>query len=778
MSTQKHSQTDTLSTISFFVAGFASLAFQIVSFKLITASGLGDAISVAISLTGSVSLSGLGALLAARVKRQITAGALELLMGLYALALFGTLFALGIDQVIALFAGTTLSQKLFLFLLATGPLAFLSGMLIPLHQYRQGKFAIDPRREDFGNFVSVYLIFHAGGALSLVLVETMAFPLIGWPLVGALLALLSTLNGFYVMAAGKNICAPQMHKQPNTFIQNTHKLLPWLFLLSVLTGFAGIVSYKMFDFMVTPNIQNYSIVTALIFLAFTFTSLLAKKINLSFRGILSASGLGILCFFIPITAVPILATYILDAGLSHWWIYWLAGGLLLLPAYTLIGLSVPSAVRLGIPSHQALFVVALGNALGYWLYIMTAHFNADAIILLSGAALLLIAGSLRAWLVALPLAGALAYAVAPFYFPATHHMVAAHRLTIMDQHYLEKFSQEDATSNNQRWTFEILKDWNTYGWPIEHLEYKRLTNDVVDFKRTFYFANGYRSLDFTHPGLQELGESFIGGLPMLYVSKFDKALVLGGGPGITAGFVSTYFNGTDLVDLSPDAANILDYYKDLNYNARDKVKIYQQDALSFVGNPDKYNENYDYIISTVSGAANSFSAMVYTKEFFAAASKLLSEDGIYSLWMNDINFKEGGANVYAALKEIFPYVRPMTTFRSHLDPESRSPYSRYHTIAASKRPLSLQANEDDAMVRHLGALDYAYYKNVKDKWPNSPYMLSDLGYTPLNQLIKEREIHKKRAPGSPARIDRLKFAYYYKLYYYEMEKRLKKLREH
>ena len=49
--------------LQFFIAGFAGLAYQIVSFKLISSSGIGDAISVAISLTAFVSLSGVGALL-------------------------------------------------------------------------------------------------------------------------------------------------------------------------------------------------------------------------------------------------------------------------------------------------------------------------------------------------------------------------------------------------------------------------------------------------------------------------------------------------------------------------------------------------------------------------------------------------------------------------------------------------------------------------------------------------------------------------------------------
>ena len=746
------------SMTSFFVAGFASLAFQIVSFKLITASGLGDAISVAISLTGSVSLSGLGALLAARVKRQITAGALELLMGLYALALFGTLFALGIDQVIALFAGTTLSQKLFLFLLATGPLAFLSGMLIPLHQYRQGKFAIDPRREDFGNFVSVYLIFHAGGALSLVLVETMAFPLIGWPLVGALLALLSTLNGFYVMAAGKNICAPQMHKQPNTFIQNTHKLLPWLFLLSVLTGFAGIVSYKMFDFMVTPNIQNYSIVTALIFLAFTFTSLLAKKINLSFRGILSASGLGILCFFIPITAVPILATYILDAGLSHWWIYWLAGGLLLLPAYTLIGLSVPSAVRLGIPSHQALFVVALGNALGYWLYIMTAHFNADAIILLSGAALLLIAGSLRAWLVALPLAGALAYAVAPFYFPATHHMVLAHRFTKMAQYHVSQYTQ-NIEQKDQRWTFEILKSWNTYGWPSEHVRYRRFTDGIPDLDTSMFIVNGYRSLYLMSLFRHKMSESFSAGLPILYAAERNNALVLGGGTGVSAGFVGKHFKRTDLVDLSPDTQSMLDYYRNNNFNALDNVALHQQDALSFMTQTKKNNKKYDYIFSTVSGAGYAFSAMLYTQEFFEATSRRMADNGIFALWL-DYRFSEGTKNIQAALKKTFPYVTAKLV-RKPLEPMNpkNDNFLLYHVLIASHHPLQVRDGLNQNLEADLLKLEKNYLSSLEY------YENKALDEALQKEILTSRRLDLPATNAKPAQIDKLGFAYSYMTFY-------------
>lgn len=101
-------------TLQFFIAGFASLAYQIVSFKLISISGLGDAISVAISLTAFVALSGFGALFAGRVRSSMS-GIYEALLGLYGVFLFGAIGTIGIDQIISFSGGIGLLPKLLLF---------------------------------------------------------------------------------------------------------------------------------------------------------------------------------------------------------------------------------------------------------------------------------------------------------------------------------------------------------------------------------------------------------------------------------------------------------------------------------------------------------------------------------------------------------------------------------------------------------------------------------------------------------------------------------------
>jgi hypothetical protein len=157
--------------LQFFIAGFAGLAYQIVSFKLISSSGIGDAISVAISLTAFVSLSGIGALLGGRLSHKLT-GWLEIALGGYASILFGLLLTIGISN-FTIFSGfLPLVAKLIAFLLIISPLAIISGMLIPLHQRRLPESKED---NDFLRFFFVYVLFHIGGGLSLILIDIYGF---------------------------------------------------------------------------------------------------------------------------------------------------------------------------------------------------------------------------------------------------------------------------------------------------------------------------------------------------------------------------------------------------------------------------------------------------------------------------------------------------------------------------------------------------------------------------------------------------------------------------
>jgi FtsH-binding integral membrane protein len=124
-------------------------------------------------------------------------------------------------------------------------------------------------------------------------------------------------------------------------------LLFGLLILSIITGYVGMISYRLFDYLVETNIRNYTIVTAFVFFGLSLSAIIAKKVKLSFRGIMGATGLGILTIFIAPAVVPPLANFFIDIGVNTWFIYAIAGIVLIIPLYALIGVSIPSAIRLG-----------------------------------------------------------------------------------------------------------------------------------------------------------------------------------------------------------------------------------------------------------------------------------------------------------------------------------------------------------------------------------------------------------------------------------------------
>ncbi|KXS55578.1 MAG: Uncharacterized protein AWU57_27 [Marinobacter sp. T13-3] len=697
-----------LRLLQFFVAGFASLAYQVVSFKLIAIAGLGDALSVAISLTGFVSLSGFGALLAGRVPSRL-AGWWEVGLGVYALAIFATLWLAGIEPVVALSGGLAIAGKLALFLALTAPLAFLSGMLIPLHQYRQSRFAPGKPDADFLSFLPVYVFFHIGGALSLLLIELYGFPAFGWPLMGTVIGALSLLNGVSVLRQTPVPVVPRpAHPGPGGTAAVSSLL--WVLLgLSVITGYAGIVSYKAFDYLVGPNIRNYTVVTALIFVGLSLSGPLARRLDLTLRGILGLTGLGIGCLFLPVVAIPALAVEVLDAQWSHWWIYAAAGVLLIVPAYTLMGVSVPAAVRLGVRSEWALFVVSIGNALGYWLYILTAHHNVDAVVLASAAVGLLLLGSVRIWLVAFPLAGLFATPIVSVAHPALHHMILDSRLTqtfAFMQAEPIPMSRPGQEPVNGVVYFKIVQSWNTYGWSVDHVRVNEWATDAKEVlleSEDKLVIGGFTSLSMQVPERVMFAEAAAAGLPSLFAPRREQALVLGAGTGVSAGMVATHFGTTDLVDLSPDTPDHLAYFEPLNGGVVDRASLIRQDALAFLrdrtANQTATN-GYDLIFSTVTGAGYPFSAMLYTDTFYRQVAANLAPDGVFAFWVDSrLPWGTGLGSVLNAVQAHLPYlaqyrVWPTPAMESGevvaVPTDSNDPVP-YHVIIASRSPLAVGA---------------------------------------------------------------------------------------
>lgn len=680
--------------LNFFIAGFAALAYQIVSFKFISTSGLGDAISVAISLTAFVAISGFGALFAGRVTAQKTF-LCEFTLGIYALLLFGTVHLAGIDQLVVISGAFSLTVKLLLFSLLSAPLAFLAGMLVPLHQHRYQ--TTTSNASAFSSFVIVFVAFHFGGAVSLVLIEQYGFPNIGWPQVGLILGIISIVNAAWTrswVVAGNAQGGFQESFRAN-------RITAYLFLLSVLTGFVGIATYKIFDYVVGPNIRNYTVLTAAIFVGLGISGLLAGRMRLTFKDVVGLTAAGCVFLALAVSWLPTLTFTLIDLSVNPWLTYTLVAVLLAVPMYSLVGLSIPASVRLGVRSDVALFVVSIGNAIGYWLYIATAHLNADMLLIVIFTLCLTIFSSVRTLRLAIPLALMAAVPLSNSFHPATHHIVLANSMPEYVSLRRDAFRPHELNSKVIE-DFEVIKSWNTYGWPTEHVRVtERLAGKVLT-SHDFLVINGFISLRLTNKAKVTYSESMAAAIPALFSDERRRALVLGGGTGISANAAATLYSDVEVVDISPDTARHFEYFASINSNAKSKVTIHNRDALSFLAEVPAEDPGYDLIFSTVTGAGYQFSAMLYTQEFFSIAKTKLADGGVFAFWI-DARFGEeyGAAEIISAMKNQFPHVKRVSVYPK----ENSQGNLSYQIVIGSMEPLEHSTLRSSELISYLTRLN-------------------------------------------------------------------------
>lgn len=679
--------------LQFFIAGFAALAYQIVSFKLISISGLSDAISVAISLTAFVTLSGLGSLLSYKIHQDFT-GKLEIILGSFAIILFSTVIIWGVGNFASAFGGLSLHLKLLVFLTIISPLAFISGVLIPLHQRR---LPTSNSSMDFSRFFLIYCFFHIGGFISLLLIELYAIVNIGWANVGIILGVISLVNGFFINRSSFSNKLISYSNEIDFFKSLFKKKQTVLFTLSIASGYVGIITYRLFDYLVEPNMRNYTVITALIFLSLSFSSIIAKRFNISFKGMIGFTGLGILCVFISGIVSPPLSIKIVNSEVSDWFIYYIAGALLIIPTYTLMGLSIPVSVKLGMPSNQALFIVSIGNALGYWAYIFTASYNVDAIIVIMIVGIIYLFTTMK---IVIPMT-ALAVTITPFVYKMYHnsiHQIFLHNVVIHEQKmvddfwkHISHFNFDSPSSKDLDYNFGIVESWNTYGWSVDHVYVeteKKETGEHYD-RQEYYIISGSRSLSLEPPELVEFAESMVAAIPAFFVDNFNNALVLGSGSGISVKVAGHSFENTRVIDLSPDTESQLKHFSYVNDNVIDDVSIIKQDAFSYLMGKDSDETGYDYIFSTVTGSGYPMSALLYTKEFFEAGSRSLNDGGVFAFWM-DRRAGKGAYNVMSSIKEVFPYVENyrVAPIKGYIE-DILIPYQ---VIIASNNPLEISNN--------------------------------------------------------------------------------------
>lgn len=733
---------------AYLLAGFSALAYQIISFKLIAVSGLSDAMSVAISLTAFVVLSGLGSLYARRVSPRL-AWIPETLLGAYSAAIFLFIELFSTEALLVLSGSFSVESKLILYLALVAPMAFIPGILMPIY-HRRAQASL-PGNES-ASFGAIYVVFHAGGALSLLLIELYVFPSKGWSFAGIAVSLLSLVNGllsrsFDMPVAG---AASPSVGAPSSSIDKAK-----LFLISVLTGFVGILVYKAFDYIVGPNIRNYTAVTASIFLGIALSGLV------TYRTSLKMNSMGLLVSVVSILALLILASApyatipLVFAGLSPWVVYALVLAAIVIPLYAVYGTSVTVAVRDGMRSDTALFLSSIGNGVGYWLYLLSAGQLIDVFIV----ALLAIGvffACLKAHRIALVLPFAALVGLTASQVPqlALHQAIIAANMEAESHVGAKIFAIDEVPIAFDSGRVQFDGSWNPWGWSTDAVSYD-ISYTQADFEtqysQSLLVIGGFISLNLDYPEMLKYSESAAALIPSMFVENKGASLVLGAGTGVSAGAVADLYSRSEVVDLNPETLSALEYFSELNNDLKSKSTLHERDALSFVAEAAVSGRSYDLIFSTVTGPGLSYSSMLYTKEFYQQVSRSLAPNGVFAFWLDGrLGLERGAPEVLNALQSSFDHTR-FFSVRPTMAPEGEMPYV---VILASNDPLRLRTDTTSKEFQKLTQLmadlsDIEEYQTA----PSSP-----------QEYLKGLELHLcSESSARPGSMRTLSFSYDYEI---------------
>jgi len=517
-----------------------------------------------------------------------------------------------------------------------------------------------------------------------------------------------------------------------------------LFFMSVLTGIMGVAVYKAFDYMVGPNIRNYAVVTACIFVGLGLSALIAKYCRIRFLSMMRISAISVLMFMSLSIYGAAAGVHMIGAGLGVWTVYGLLAVGVIIPAYALAGLSIPVAVQNGLPGRWTLLVVSLGNAAGYWIYIGTAPMVNDLLVMLILSSVI----GLGAGFVSLfrksgwdlrdkveTMTMIIAIVSLPALSLSTHLSILESRLMAIGE-VVDDVAPEELD-------FEVIKSWNTWGWPSEVVRISRSDGESSRFEwgypKEMLYINGFKSLTVSAERSTIYSESSASLISSLYAGKSERALVVGAGTGLSASGITPFFDSVDLVDLNADTPEMMEYFSELTSGSEENLTFLQKDAMSHVAS--EKTPNYDLIFSTVTGAGYSFSAMLYTEEYFELAKSKLQKGGVFGFWIDARLDMEGGAsNIIKAANKVFEHVVVVGVYPESVPSKQFVPYS---VVIGSDEPLRRShenSEEIQQTLRHL-------FKNTKKEMPGP----LEEGYPKEIDLCIDQE-------ASPASLKKLAFA--------------------
>jgi spermidine synthase len=135
-------------------------------------------------------------------------------------------------------------------------------------------------------------------------------------------------------------------------------------------------------------------------------------------------------------------------------------------------------------------------------------------------------------------------------------------------------------------------------------------------------------------GWEMSAQRFFAHYPSLFVSDFDRALIIGLGTGTTLGTLAAYpWQKIDVVEISPaivEAAR--KYFQSGNHGAIDdpRVTMHHADGRNFVLVSD---QRYDLISMELSSIWFAGASNLYSREFYRLVRERLSPAGVFQQWV-------------------------------------------------------------------------------------------------------------------------------------------------
>jgi spermidine synthase len=197
--------------------------------------------------------------------------------------------------------------------------------------------------------------------------------------------------------------------------------------------------------------------------------------------------------------------------------------------------------------------------------------------------------------------------------------------------------------------------------PPEHIPFLRedvhggvTTVTLVDGVYTLYTNGKFQG----NTGWEMSAQRLFAHYPSLFVSRFERSLVIGVGTGTTVGTLAAYpWKHIDVVEISPaivEAARA--FFAPVNHGALDdpRVALHHADGRNFVLVSDA---RYDLIGMELSSIWFAGASSLYSREFYELVRDRLAERGVFQQWVQLHHvYRRDFATVVHTLRSVFPHV--------------------------------------------------------------------------------------------------------------------------